>query len=114
MKEWSPSYPRVRSLRATICASPSSRVLVANTRLGTITQIDGRNYRRVRTFSGLGRPVDLALLSRPQVGLVQSRYAVVADARGWVDILDLDVGRIVHRVPVPHPLALALSDSQLW
>jgi len=91
-----------------------SRILVANTRLGTVTQIDGRTYRRLRTFTGLGRPVDLALLPRPQVGLVRSRYAVVADARGWVDVLDLVVGQVVHRVPVPHPLALALSDPQLW
>jgi hypothetical protein len=91
-----------------------SRVLVANTRLGTVTEIDGRTYRRVRTFTGLGRPVDLLLLPRVQVGLVRPRYAVVADARGWVDILDLAIGRIVHRVPVAHPLALALSEPQLW
>jgi hypothetical protein len=44
-----------------------SRVLVANTRLGTVTQIDGRTSRRVRTFTGLGRPVDLVLLPRSQV-----------------------------------------------
>jgi DNA-binding beta-propeller fold protein YncE len=92
----------------------ASRVLVANTRLGTITQIDGRSYRRVRRFTGLGRPVDLLLLPRVQVGLVRPRYAVVANARGWVDILDLVLGRIVHRVPVPHPLAFAFSDPQLW
>jgi DNA-binding beta-propeller fold protein YncE len=91
-----------------------SRVLVANTRLGTVTEIDGRIYRHVRTFTGLGRPVDLVLLPRPEVGLVRPRYAVVADARGWVDILDLVVGRIVNRISVPHPLALALSDPQLW
>lgn len=92
----------------------ASRVLVANTRLGTVTQIDGRNYRRVRRFTGLGRPVDLVLLPRVQVGIVRPRYAVVADARGWVDILDLVLGRIVNRVRVPHPLAFAFSDPQLW
>jgi hypothetical protein len=91
-----------------------SRVLVANTRLGTVAQIDGRTYRRVRTFSGLGHPVDLTLLPRPQVGVVRPRYTVVADSRGWVDILDLVVGRIVRRVAVPHPLALALGDPHLW
>jgi len=91
-----------------------SRVLVANTRLGTVTEIDGRSYRRVRRFTGLGRPVDLVLLPRTEVGLVRPRYAVVADARGWVDILDLALGRIVHRVRVPHPLAFAFSDPQLW
>lgn len=92
----------------------ASRVLVANTRLGTVTQIDGRNYRHVRRFTGLWRPVDLVLLPRVQVGLVRPRYAVVADARGWVDILDLVLGRIVHRVAVPHPLEFAFGDPQLW
>jgi hypothetical protein len=91
-----------------------SRVLVANTSLGTVTEIEGRTYRRVRTFTGLGRPVDLVLLARSQVGLVRPRYAVVADASGWVDILDLDFGRIVHRVPAPRPRAFALSDPRLW
>jgi hypothetical protein len=91
-----------------------SRVLVANTRLGIVTEIDGRNYGPVRTFTGLGRPVDLALLPLPGVGLVRPRYAVVADAHGWVDILDLALGRIVRRVPVPHPRVLALGDPQLW
>jgi DNA-binding beta-propeller fold protein YncE len=91
-----------------------SRVLVANTRRGTVAQIDGRTYRRVRTFRGLGHPVDLTLLPRPQVGLVRPRYAVVADSRGSVDILDLLVGRVSRRVAVPHPLALALSDPHLW
>jgi hypothetical protein len=92
----------------------ASRVLVASTRLGTVTEIDGRIYQRVRTFRGFGRPVDLVLLPRLQVGLVLPRYAVVADARGWVDILDLDLGRVARRVRVPHPLALSLSDPQLW
>jgi hypothetical protein len=91
-----------------------SRVLVANTRRGTVTQIDGRSYRRVRTFTGLGRPVGLALLPRPEIGLVRPRYAVVADARGSLDVLDLFMGRIAQRVAVAHPLALALSDPQLW
>jgi DNA-binding beta-propeller fold protein YncE len=91
-----------------------SRVLIANTHLGIVTQIDGRTYRRLRTFTRLGHPVDLLLLPRPRVGLVRPRYAAVVDARGWVDILDLVFGRIVHRVPVPHPLALAFGDPQLW
>jgi hypothetical protein len=91
-----------------------SRVLVANTRLGTVTQIDGRTYRRVHTFNGLGRPVDLVLLPRVEVGLVRPRYAAVADARGSIDILDLGTGRILRRVVIPHPRLLALSDPQLW
>ena len=91
-----------------------SRVLVANTSLGIVTEIDGRTYRHVRTFAGFGRPVDLLFLPRAQIGLVRPRYAVVADARGWVDVLDLVLGRIVRRVSLPHPFALALSDPQLW
>jgi hypothetical protein len=97
-----------------VASIDASRVLVANTRLGTVTQIDGRNYRRVRRFTGLGRPVDLVLLPRVEIGLVRPRYAVVADARGWVDILDLVLGRVVQRVPVPHPRAFAFGDPQLW
>src|SRR6266576_1551481 len=62
-----------------------SRVLVANTRLGVVTELDGISGRKVRTFSGLGRPVDLALLPRPEFGLVRARYALVADARGHID-----------------------------
>lgn len=91
-----------------------SRVLVANTRVGTVTQLDGLTNRRLRTFRGLGHPVALVLLPRTQIGLVRPRYAVVADARGWIDVLDLDIGRIVRRIPVAHSHALALSDPQLW
>ena len=58
-----------------------SRVLVANTRFGLVTQIDGIRTRRVRRFAHLGRPVALVLVPQPQVGLVRPRYAVVADAR---------------------------------
>jgi DNA-binding beta-propeller fold protein YncE len=106
------SVPRGPGLVA--ASIDASRVLVANTRLGTITQIDGRNYRRVRRYTGLGRPVDLVLLPRTEVGLVRPRYAVVADARGWVDTLDLVRGRVVQRVAVPHPLTFAFGDPQLW
>jgi DNA-binding beta-propeller fold protein YncE len=108
------TLPVPRGLGPVAASIDASRVLVANTRLGTVTQIDGRTYRRVHTFTGLGSPVDLTLLPRPSVRLVRPHYAIVADARGWVDILDLVTGRIAHRVQAPHPLALALSDPQLW
>jgi len=91
-----------------------SRVLVANTRRGVVIEIDGRTGRRLHLFGGLGRPVDLALVPRAEFGLVRPRYAVVADANGWVDFLDLEHGRVVRRVSVSHPVALALSDPQLW
>jgi hypothetical protein len=91
-----------------------SRVLVANTRLGLVTQVDGLGARRVRTFRGLGRPVALALVPEPQVGLVRPRYAVVADARGWIDVLDLVAGREVRRVAIARPTALAVENGRLW
>ena len=91
-----------------------SRVLVANTRLGLVTELDGIRARRVRTFTGLGRPVALALVPEPQVGLVRPRYAVAADARGWIDVLDLVAGRVVSRVAVPRPTALALENRRVW
>ena len=91
-----------------------SRVLVANTRLGVVTELDGISGRKVRTFSGLGRPVDLALLPRPAFGLVRARYALVADARGHVDVLDLDTGRILLGVAIPAPFALAVAARYVW
>src|SRR6266566_5883620 len=69
-----------------------SRVLVANTRLGVVTELNGITGHRVHTFRSLGRPVDIALLPRANFGLVRSRYALVADARGSIDVLDLDAG----------------------
>ena len=63
-------------------SSDGSRVLAANTRLGQVTEIDSLHARRIRTFAGLGRPVDVAFVPDERFGLVQPRYAVVADARG--------------------------------
>jgi hypothetical protein len=91
-----------------------SRVLVANTRFGLVTQIDGIRTRRVRRFAHLGRPVALVLVPQPQVGLVRPRYAVVADARGAIDVLDLVSGRVASRVAVVRPTALALENGRLW
>jgi hypothetical protein len=91
-----------------------SRVLVANTRLGVVTELNGITGHRVRTFSGLGHPVDLALLPRVNVGMVRSRYAIVADARGSVDVLDLDAGRIIRRVAVAAPSSLAVVAPYVW
>jgi len=91
-----------------------SRVLVANTRLGLVTELNGITGRTVHSFSGLGRPVDLALLPRTEFGLVRARYALVADARGSVDVLDLDVGRIIRRVTIRSPSALAVAVPYAW
>jgi hypothetical protein len=91
-----------------------SRVLVANTRLGLVTEVDGIRARRVRTFTGLGQPVAVVLVPRPEAGLVRPRYAAVADARGWIDMLDLVAGRVVRRVAVAQPSALALENARLW
>jgi hypothetical protein len=85
------------------------RVLIANTRLGGVTETDGLNGRRLHVFRGLGHLVDLVLVPRREFGLIQSRYAVVADAQGCVYLLDLGQGRIVRRTSVPHPVALAHS-----
>jgi len=95
-------------------AIDGSRVLIANVRLGVVTEIDGLNGRRLHVFRGLGHLVDLVLVPRRELGLVRPRYGVVADARGWVDVLDLDHGRIVRRISVSHPVAMALSDPYLW
>jgi hypothetical protein len=54
------------------------RVLIANTRLGVVTEIDGLNGRRLHVFRGLGHLVDLVLVPRREFGLIQPRYAVVA------------------------------------
>ena len=91
-----------------------SCVLVANTRLGVVTQIDGIHARWVRRFVGLGRPVALAIVAQPQVGLVRPRYAVVADARGWIDLLDLATGRVASRMRVARPTAVTLENGRLW
>ena len=91
-----------------------SRVLVANTRLGLVTQIDGIHARWVRRFVGLGRPVALAIVAQPQVGLVRPRYAVAADARGWIYVLDLVTGRVASRIAVARPTAVTLENGRLW
>jgi DNA-binding beta-propeller fold protein YncE len=90
-----------------------SRVLVANTRRGVITQLNGIAGRRVRSFSGLGHPVAIALVPG-STGVVRSRYAIVADARGSLDVLDLDTGHLLRRIAVNHPIALAIGNNQLW
>jgi DNA-binding beta-propeller fold protein YncE len=91
-----------------------SDVLVATAADGTVTEVDGLTGRRVRVFARLGRPTAVVLAPRPGFGLVRPRFAFVADARGAVDVLDLAGGRVVRRVPVPRPAALALVGQQLW
>jgi DNA-binding beta-propeller fold protein YncE len=91
-----------------------SRLLVANARRGIVSQIDGVTGRRVRTFSGLGRPIGLVLVPRTGVGYVRPRFAIVLDARGWLDVLDLDRGSVVDRLAVPDPTHFALAADQLW
>lgn len=93
-----------------------SRVLVANTRRGIVTEVNSLTGRRVRTFSGLGLPVALQLLpnSTTSTGYVRPRYAVVADATGRIVMLDLDRGRIAAKAAVRAPIALALDGDQLW
>jgi hypothetical protein len=97
-----------------VASIAGSRVLVGNTSLGIVTELDGVRGRRVRTFSGLGHPVAIVLVPRVDVGLVRPRYALVADGLGWIDTLDLDRGRLVRRVAVSHPTAMSLADPQLW
>jgi hypothetical protein len=89
-------------------------VLVANTRRGLVTELDGLSGRRLHVFARLDHPIALVMVPRPSVGLVQPRYAVAADARGYVDVLDLRSGRTVRRIHVMRPVALALSEPYLW
>jgi hypothetical protein len=91
-----------------------SRVLVANTRRGVVTQIDGIYGRRSWTLAGLGRPVEVLLVPHARTGLVRPRYAVLADARGWIGVLDLALGELVRRIAIRHPIAMAMSQGQLW
>jgi hypothetical protein len=84
-----------------------SRVLVANTRLGRVTALDGVDGRRQWTISGLGRPVALAVVP-------WAPYAVLADARGSIDIVSLARGSVVARIPVAHPRAISVANGQLW
>jgi hypothetical protein len=79
-----------------------------------VTEANGISGRRVRTFAGLGRPTGLALIPRTAVGFVRPRYAIVLDARGWIDILDLDRARVVDRLPVANPTRSTLAEGQLW
>jgi hypothetical protein len=89
-------------------------VLVANTRRGLVTELDGLSGRRLHVFGRLGHPIALVMVPRPSVGLVQPRYAIAADAGGHLDVLDLRLGRTVRRIHVPRPVALALSEPYLW
>ena len=99
-----------------VASIDGSRVLVANTRRGLVTETNGISGRRTRTFRGLGRPIDLALIPRTTIGLVRARYAIVLDALGSVVILDLDRGQAVDRIAVARPTLLALADGTgtLW
>ncbi|MDX6513006.1 MAG: hypothetical protein QOE36_2510 [Gaiellaceae bacterium] len=97
-----------------VASIDGSRVLVANTRTGVVTEINGISGRRARMFVGLGRPTELALIPRTAVGYVRPRYAIVLDARGWIAILDLDRGRVVERAAVANPVRMALAEDQLW
>ncbi len=91
-----------------------SRVVVASGQRGIVTELDGIHGRRTHVFRALGRPVDIVLVPRTDVGLVRPRYALVADARGFVDTLDLGRGTVTRRTPVRHPTALALDGGQLF
>ncbi len=83
------------------------RVLVANTRLGEVTALDGVGGRRQWTSSGLGRPIALTVVP-------WAPYAVVADARGWIDVVSLARGSIVARLPVSRPRTISIANGQLW
>jgi DNA-binding beta-propeller fold protein YncE len=99
----------------TVVASiDGSRVLVANARRGLVTESDGVTRHRVRTFSGLGRPIGLLLVPRTDVGYVRARYAIVLDALGWLHVLDLDRGRVVDRLAIHKPTHFALAADHLW
>jgi DNA-binding beta-propeller fold protein YncE len=56
-----------------VASIDGSRVLVANTRRGLVTETNGISGRRTRTFRGLGRPIDLALIPRTTIGLGRGR-----------------------------------------
>jgi hypothetical protein len=99
---------------ALVASIDGSRLLVANTRRGEVTEINGLTGRRVRTFSRVGQPIDLLLVPRTGVGYVRPRYAIVLDARGFVDVLDLERGGVVDRLAVPEPTHFALAADQLW
>jgi outer membrane protein assembly factor BamB len=83
------------------------RVLVANTRLGRVTALDGVGGQRLWTISGLGHPVALTVVP-------WAPYAVVADAHGWIDVVSLARGSIVARIPVTQPRGVSLANGQLW
>jgi hypothetical protein len=108
------TMPVPRGPGALVASIDGSRVLVTNARRGIVTQINGITGRRVRMFSGLGRPVDLVLVPRTGVSYVRPRYAIVLDARGWLDVLDLARGGVVDRLAVSEPTHLALAADQLW
>jgi DNA-binding beta-propeller fold protein YncE len=90
-----------------------TRVLVANTARGLVTELDGITRRRVRTIAGLGHPVAIGFVPGPH-GLVRPRYAVAADSRGAIDVLDLRSGTVARRVAVAAPVSLALGDGVAW
>jgi DNA-binding beta-propeller fold protein YncE len=97
-----------------VASIDGSRLLVANTRRGVVTETNGISGRRTRTFTGLGRPVELALFPRATIGLVRARYLIVLDARGTIVTLDLDRGRVIGRIRVVRPTLLALARATLW
>ena len=88
-------------------------MLVANTKRGWITEVNGITRRHVRRITGLGHPVALAFVPGAE-GLVRPRYAVVADAHGWVDLFDLRRGGIARRAKVARPIAIAVANGELW
>jgi hypothetical protein len=83
------------------------RLLVANTRRGEVTALDGISGQRRWMISGMGRPIALAVVP-------WAPYAVVADARGSIDVVSLARGALVARIPVAHPRLLTLGNGQLW
>jgi hypothetical protein len=90
-----------------------TRELVANTERGLLTEVDGISRRHVHTIAGLGHPVAVELVPGAR-GLVRPRYAVVADSRGAVDVLDLRAGVVARRVEVAVPISLAIGNGMLW
>ena len=93
-----------REVAATIDAR---RVLALSPVARTVTQLDGATRTVTRTFRGFGRPAALVL---------DSGYAYVTDqARGLLDVLDLDRGVVAARVRVgPRPARLTLVNGHLW
>ena len=88
-----------------------ARALVAHTAGGEVSLVDGRRRRVDLVLSGLGEPRYAAVRS-------DSALAYVTDsAGGRVLTIDLERGRVVHRVAVGGParhLGLSKDGRRLW